>query len=77
MKRLFNVQETAEYLGLAPRTLYNLIYKGRCPVPYKKIGRLIRFDIKDLEKFVDRMPKHTGRLTTPDKFAIDEKPMLD
>jgi predicted DNA-binding transcriptional regulator AlpA len=54
-KRLLSVEETAIYLGLSPRTIYNQLgprAKQRFPVRPKRIGRLIKFDVRDLEKFV-------------------------
>jgi predicted DNA-binding transcriptional regulator AlpA len=56
MKRLLNVDETAIYLGLAPRTIYNAIApKSKKPFPIKpkRIGKLVRFDIKDPDAFID------------------------
>ncbi len=57
-KRLLNVVEAAAYLGLAPRTLYN-----RCapkapdpfPVHPKRIGKSLRFDVRDLDRFIDSL----------------------
>ena len=55
-KRLLNVEETATYLGLSPRTIYNAVArksKRPFPVKPKRIGRLIRFDIRDLERYIE------------------------
>jgi predicted DNA-binding transcriptional regulator AlpA len=57
-KRLLNVEEAAQYLGLAPRTLYN-----RCapkaadpfPVKPKRVGKCVRFDIRDLDAYIDSL----------------------
>ena len=57
-KRLLNVEETAVYLGISPRTLYNGIApKSRNPFPVKpkRIGKLVRFDIQDLDRYVDSL----------------------
>jgi excisionase family DNA binding protein len=54
-KRLLTVEETAIYLGLSPRTIYNMISRSSkkpFPVKPKRIGKLVRFDIEDLEKYV-------------------------
>jgi excisionase family DNA binding protein len=54
-KRLLTVEETAIYLGLSPRTIYNMIARSSkkpFPVKPKRIGKLVRFDIEDLEKYV-------------------------
>ena len=56
LKRLLNVEETAHYLGMAPRSLYNAIApksKKPFPVKPKRIGKLVRFDIRDLDAFIE------------------------
>jgi excisionase family DNA binding protein len=57
-KRLLNVEETATYLGLSPRTIYNAVArksKKPFPVKPKRIGKLVRFDIRDLERYVESL----------------------
>ena len=57
-KRLFTVEETAYYLGLSPRTIYNATApKSKTPFPVKpkRIGKLVRFDVRDLDKYVDSL----------------------
>ena len=54
-KRLLSVEETAHYLGLSPRTIYNQIgrkAKKPFPVKPKRIGKLVKFDIQDLDQYV-------------------------
>ena len=54
-KRLLSVEETAQYLGLSPRTIYNGTHrKSKNPVPVKpkRIGKLVKFDRLDLDKFI-------------------------
>jgi len=58
LKRLLTVQEAAAYLGIAAGHLYNLISpnaKKPFPVRPKRIGGAVRFDIRDLEKYVDSL----------------------
>jgi len=58
-KRLFRVPEAAVYLGLAPRTIYNGIAprsKQPFPVRFKKQGKVILFEKKDLDEYVDSIP---------------------
>ena len=53
-KRLLNVREAAEYLRLEVDTVYK---KSRLrELPSVKVGRALRFDVKALERFVE---KHT------------------
>lgn len=57
-KRLLSVEETAQYLGLSCRTIYNQIgpkSKRPFPVKCKRIGKLVKFDIRDLENYVDTL----------------------
>lgn len=57
-KRLLNVEETAQYLGLSPRTIYNQICpkaKKPFPVKPKRVGKLVKFDIRDLEAYVEAL----------------------
>ena len=56
MKRLLNVKEASEFLGLAERTIYNGIApKSSHPFPVKpvRMGKAVRFDLKDLEKYIE------------------------
>jgi excisionase family DNA binding protein len=39
--RLTNVQEAAEFLRIAPKTLYGLVSQRR--IPYRKAGRRLLF----------------------------------
>lgn len=57
-KRFLSVQETAEYLGVSPRTIYNkLSCAGESPfsVKPKRYGKKIRFDIRDLDQYLDSL----------------------
>jgi predicted DNA-binding transcriptional regulator AlpA len=57
-KRLLSVQESANYLGLSARTLYNGIApKSKAPFPVKpkRYGKRVLFDIRDLDQFCDSL----------------------
>ena len=50
-KRLLNVQEAAEYLGLEIDTVYK---KSRLrELPSVKVGRALRFDVMALQRFIE------------------------
>jgi excisionase family DNA binding protein len=50
-KRLLNVEEAAEYLGLQADTVYR---KARLrELPSVKVGRALRFDVEALERFIE------------------------
>jgi len=51
-RRLLNVREAAQYLGLEVDTVYK---KARLrEVPFVKVGRALRFDVKALERFIEQ-----------------------
>lgn len=47
--RLLKIEEVAELLGVAVPTLYGWV--GAKKIPYRKIGRLLRFDRQDIENW--------------------------
>lgn len=52
MKRLLNVSEAAEYLGLKKQTLYKWVCLKK--IAYVKAGRRTMFDVADLNTFIDQ-----------------------
>lgn len=52
MENLLTIEEAAEYLRLKPKTIRNWI--GLRKIPFRKIGRYIRFDRKSLEAWAKR-----------------------
>lgn len=58
IKRLLTVEEAGQYLGIAARTIYNQVApksKKPFPVKPKRVGKLIRFDLRDLEQYVETL----------------------
>jgi excisionase family DNA binding protein len=54
-KRLLNVREAAQYLGLEVDTVYK---KARLrELPCVKVGRTLRFDIKALDRLIEQNAK--------------------
>ena len=57
IKRLLSVRDTAAYLGdISERTIYNGIApkaKNKFPIRPIRIGKSIRFDIEDLDRFIE------------------------
>lgn len=51
MKRLYSIDEAAEYLGRSTHALWNLIYRGK--VPIVKIDRRTQLDVRDLDKLIE------------------------
>ena len=54
-KRLLNAKEAAQYLGLEVDTVYK---KSRLQeLPSVKVGRALRFDIRALDRLIERNAK--------------------
>jgi len=56
-KRLLSVSEAASYLNLSRHYLYNRIAPGsKDPFPVQpiRVGRAVRFDIHDLDAFIEK-----------------------
>jgi excisionase family DNA binding protein len=49
--RLLNVREAARYLGTTAKTLYTMAW--RRDIAFVKMGRSLRFDIRDLEQMIE------------------------
>ena len=56
---LVSVKEAAEMLSVCPRTIYTLIALGRLDLV--KIGRATRLKLTDLERYIDKNSKTSGR----------------
>ena len=52
--RLVDEKIAAEILGVTAGTLSVWRCTRRYPLPYKKIGRAVRYDVADLERFIER-----------------------
>jgi excisionase family DNA binding protein len=50
-RQLVTVQEAARFLAVSVSTLYGWVWQRR--VPFIKMGRALRFDLVDLEVFVE------------------------
>jgi predicted DNA-binding transcriptional regulator AlpA len=59
-KRLYSVEEAADYLGLKPRTIYNGIgpkSKKPFPVQPKRYGGKPLFEKVELDLYADSLPR--------------------
>ena len=50
-RRLLTVDEAGEYLGYTPAAVRHMVAKGQLPCVH--IGRSIRFDVRDLDSWID------------------------
>jgi excisionase family DNA binding protein len=51
-KRIYNTNESAQYIGLGKRTFQERVAANE--IASIKIGRSIRFDIADLDAFIEK-----------------------
>ena len=49
---LLNVHEAARFLAVSPSTLYGWVWQRK--IPLVKVGRAVRFDMTDLERFISQ-----------------------
>lgn len=50
--RLLTVHEAARLLAVSVSTLYGWVWQRR--IPFVKVGRAVRFDLVDLEAFIEQ-----------------------
>ena len=55
MFELLNQKQAARIAGLSPRTFEKMRYEDRGP-KWRKIGRAVRYERKDLEDWLRSMP---------------------
>ena len=54
-KRLLSIEELSEYLGVGVQTIRNRLCQGTFPIPAKKVCGRVKFDVRDVEKYLDRL----------------------
>jgi len=54
-QRLLTYRQAAAYLSLSERKLWGLAASAKIPVC--RIGRSVRFDLADLDRFIEKMKK--------------------
>ena len=53
-KKLLNVEQAAAYLAIKPGTLRIWKCTNRYPIPYVRVGRLIKYRQDDLDNFLSQ-----------------------
>jgi len=51
-KRYIGPEELAEYLDFKIDTIYSWVWQRK--IPYFKMGRCIRFDLREIDKWAER-----------------------
>lgn len=60
-KKIFiGIKELSEYLDIKANTLYSWVSMRK--IPYIKMGRLVRFDLKEIDKWIDKKRVEVFRL---------------
>ena len=49
-RRLLDIKEVADYIGLSVHTLYTMVSQRR--IPFVKMGRLTKFDREEIDKWI-------------------------
>jgi predicted DNA-binding transcriptional regulator AlpA len=55
-KRMLGIKELSDYLGLSPQTIYNQLSAGTFPIKTKRIGKLLKWDRRDVDRYLDKLP---------------------
>lgn len=53
MKRMLDIKDLSERIGLKPQTIRNKLNCGTLPIKTKRIGRKLLWDIQDVDRFLD------------------------
>ena len=54
--KLLDISQLSEIINIKKKTIYDWTHKGL--IPYVKVGRLLRFDLNDIERWL-KSNKHT------------------
>jgi predicted DNA-binding transcriptional regulator AlpA len=57
-KRLLGIGELSEYIGIRPQTIRNRLSRGTFPIPAKKVCGRVKFDLRDVESYLDKLKAH-------------------
>jgi hypothetical protein len=53
-KRLYTLKEAAIYLGRSEWSMRDLMWKQKIPVVLEEGARKVRFDLSDLERYIEK-----------------------
>lgn len=60
-RRFLTKEEAAEYMGMSSYTLDEYQRLGKLKIPSVKIGNMVRYDLKDIERYGDELPRRKGK----------------
>lgn len=55
-RRMMDIQDLSAYRGLSRQTIYNRLAAGTFPIKTKRIGRRLKWDRRDVERYLDQLP---------------------
>ena len=71
------VTELARFLSVPPSWIYSRTYRGaRDPLPYKRVGRWLRFDIGEVQAWIDERTQQEREGKAADVNGRREPPRL-
>jgi predicted DNA-binding transcriptional regulator AlpA len=56
-KRMMDIKDLSVYIGIKPQTIRNQMSMGKFPIPTKKLGRLLKWDRREVDRFLDKLKK--------------------
>lgn len=59
-RRLLSIEELGQYLGIRPQTIRNRLSARSFPIAAKKVCGRIKFDKRDIEKYLDKLKPHVN-----------------
>jgi excisionase family DNA binding protein len=60
-QRLVGINDIAQYVGLSKHTVYTMVSQRR--IPFVKVGRLTRFDMRSIDGWIRQHSVHPRRTT--------------
>lgn len=57
-KRLVGVNALAEYIDSTSGSIRVMMSKGTLPFPWIKFGRKVLFDLEDVDRWVESLPRY-------------------
>jgi excisionase family DNA binding protein len=53
---MLDIHELSDYVGLSRQTIYNKLAAGTFPIKTKRIGRRLKWDRRDVDRYLDQLP---------------------
>ena len=72
-KRLLGIEELSEYIGIRPQTIRNRLSCGTFPIAAKKVCGRVKFDRRDVEKYLDRLKPSYAKCEDREAGGVDSK----